>query len=160
MKNFIQFVLVLAVLLFPFSNSKNLYSQYSSSNDSLKIVEKVYLHSDRDSYYPGDDIWFKAYLVGASYNLPTSHSGNLQVELISPSLEIIDSRMVKLTGGLGNGDFHLPDSLSSGIYNLRAYTNYMRNWYKSANSATCSGPRFFLYCNLPLHPFGDIFHKI
>jgi hypothetical protein len=65
---------------------------------------------------------------GASYNLPTSHSGNLQVELISPSLEIIDSRMVKLTGGLGNGDFHLPDSLSSGIYNLRAYTNYMRNF--------------------------------
>jgi hypothetical protein len=128
MKNFIQFVLFLTALLFPFSNSPNLYSQYSSPNDSLKIVEKVYLQSDRDSYYPGDDIWFKAYLVDASYNLPTSHSGNLLVEFISPSLEIIDSRMVKLTGGLGNGDFHLPDSLSSGIYNLRAYTNYMRNF--------------------------------
>ena len=42
--------------------------------------------------------------------------------------EIISDRIIRLDGGLGNGDFRLPDSLSSGRYRLRAYTNYMRNF--------------------------------
>jgi hypothetical protein len=98
------------------------------ANDSLNIVEKVYLHIDRDSYYPGDDIWFKAYLVDASDRLLSNHSNNLHVELISPTLKIIDSRIVKMNGGLGNGDFHLTEKLQSGRYRIRAYTNYMRNF--------------------------------
>jgi hypothetical protein len=128
MRNFIRFFPVLTALLISFPNSGNLYSQYSSAGDSLKIVEKVYLHTDRDSYYPGDDIWFKAYLIDDSYNQLTSHSSNLYVELISPELKIIDNHVIKLSEGLGNGDFHLPDSLRSGMYRLRSYTNYMRNF--------------------------------
>ena len=100
----------------------------SSQNDSAKIVEKVYLHVDRQSYYPGDDIWFKAYLIDASDQLLSSNSMNLHVELISPGLQIIDSRIIKLENGLGNGDFHLSEKLQSGRYRLRAYTNYMRNF--------------------------------
>jgi hypothetical protein len=33
-----------------------------------------------------------------------------------------------MDGGLGNGDFRLPDNIKSGRYRLRAYTNYMRNF--------------------------------
>ncbi len=101
---------------------------YNPSVDSLKIIEKVYLHIDRDSYFPGDDIWFKAYLVDAADRFLTDHSMNLHVELISPDLNIIDSRIVRLENGLGNGDFHLPEKLTSGRYHIRAYTNYMRNF--------------------------------
>ena len=100
----------------------------SSQNDSAKIVEKVYLHVDRESYYPGDDIWFKAYLIDASERLLCANSINLHVELISPDLKIIDSRVIKLDNGLGNGDFHVSEKLQSGRYRLRAYTNYMRNF--------------------------------
>lgn len=52
----------------------------------------------------------------------------MHIELISPSSEIISSKIIRLDGGLGNGDFKLPDDLSSGRYRLRAYTNYMRNF--------------------------------
>jgi len=100
----------------------------SSQNDSAKIIEKVYLHVDRESYYPGDDIWFKAYLIDASDGLLSANSINLHVELISPDSKIIDSRVVKLDNGLGNGDFHLSEKLQSGRFMLRAYTNYMRNF--------------------------------
>jgi MG2 domain len=100
----------------------------STPYDSARIIEKVYLHTDREVYFPGDDIWFKAYLVDATERLLTCNSTNLHVELISPAPDIINSRIVKLTGGLGNGDFHLPDNLKSGKYRLRAYTNYMRNF--------------------------------
>jgi hypothetical protein len=97
-------------------------------NDSSKVIEKVYLHTDRDYYSPGDDIWFKAYLTEAPDMMLSCHSKNLHVEFISPEYKIIDSRIVRIECGLGNGDFRLPDSLHSGSYLIRAYTNYMRNF--------------------------------
>jgi hypothetical protein len=96
--------------------------------DSLQAIEKVYLHTDRTYYYPGDDLWFKAYLINAFDRSLSDISRNLHVELISPSEEIISSKIVRIDGGLGNGDFRLPVNLSSGRYRLRAYTNYMRNF--------------------------------
>ena len=120
-------LLMLTALLNPPSGS-NISPRYISSADSLQIIEKVYLHTDRDSYYPGDDIWFKAYLIDATDRLLTSHSHNLHVELISPDSKIIDSRIVRLNEGLGNGDFRLPEAIQSGQYRLKAYTNYMRNF--------------------------------
>jgi hypothetical protein len=96
--------------------------------DSLILIEKVYLHTDRTYYFPGDDIWYKAYLIDAADRLHSDHSNNLHVELISPSSKIIASRITRIGGGLGNGDFKLPDDLRSGRYKLRAYTNYMRNF--------------------------------
>ena len=123
---FILYFLSLIAIYDPFF-SGNINTQYRSANDSVIIVEKVFLHTDRDYYYPDDDIWFKAYLVEASERLLSNHSNNLHVELISPELQIIDSRTVKLIDGLGNGDFHVPEKLQSGRYILRAYTNYMRN---------------------------------
>jgi hypothetical protein len=107
---------------------RNACSQNQPVGDSLKIIEKVYLHVDRESYYPGDDIWFKAYLVDASDNLLSSNSINLHIELISPDLKIIDSRVVKLENGMGHGDFHLSEKFTSGRYRIRSYTNYMRNF--------------------------------
>ncbi|MEI6049695.1 MAG: TonB-dependent receptor plug domain-containing protein [Bacteroidota bacterium] len=104
------------------------YLQAQPANDSLIVIEKIYLHTDRSYYYSGDDIWFKAYLIEAADRLLTNHSKNLHVELISPSLKIISDRIVRLDSGLGRGDFKLPDELRSGKYKLRAYTNYMRNF--------------------------------
>ncbi len=109
---------------------KNIISYAPKDADYLisPLIEKVYLHVDRTYYYPGDDIWFKAYLIGASDRLLTNHSNNLYVELISPSSKIISSRIIRLEDGLGNGDFKLPEDIRSGRLTLRAYTNYMRNF--------------------------------
>jgi hypothetical protein len=102
--------------------------QPTPSIDSLRIIEKVYIHTDRNCYYPGDDIWFKAYLIDASDRSLSNHSNNLHVELISPFSKIIINHVIRLDDGLGNGDFKLPDNLKSGRYRIRAYTNYMRNF--------------------------------
>ena len=112
-------------LLFPLSD---IFSQGLTERDSIGLVEKVYLHVDRDAYFPGDDIWFSAYLIDGTYGTLTSNSTNLHVELISPSNVIISGRIIRLARGLGNGDFHLPDTIKPGGYFLRAYTNYMRNF--------------------------------
>ena len=118
------FVLLSLVLL----NTLCFGKSQKSIADSQSLIEKVYLHTDRNTYYPGEDIWLKAYLIDASERLLSDHSRNLQVELISPSSDIIDSHILKIENGLATGDFHLSDKLKSGEYRLRAYTYYMRNF--------------------------------
>jgi len=97
-------------------------------NQDAGLAEKVYLHTDRDFYNPGDVVWFKSYVVDGLTHAPLDSSKNLHVELISPASIIFDSRIIRLDNGLGSGDFNLSDSLRSGRYLLRAYTNYMRNF--------------------------------
>jgi len=94
----------------------------------VKIFEKVYLHIDRQFYSCGDDIWFKAYLVNAKTNRLIDNSNNLYVELISPDSRILKRLAIRVRNGLGFGDFRLKDSLPTGNYQIRAYTNWMRNF--------------------------------
>jgi TonB-dependent SusC/RagA subfamily outer membrane receptor len=91
-------------------------------------LEKVYLFLDRSYYVSGDDIWFKAYLVSAYTNKLYDNSNCLYVELVSPESKIISRQCIKLEKGLGCGDFHIKDSIPSGKYQIRAYTNWMRNF--------------------------------
>jgi hypothetical protein len=92
------------------------------------LFEKVYVHTDRDYYTAGDDIWFKAYLVDAQTNLLNNSSNNLHVELVSPQGQIFDKEVINLTNGAGIGDFKLTDSIPAGNYRLRAYTNWQLNF--------------------------------
>lgn len=119
------------IILFLFSSL--LLSAQESFPGSLTVSspqmgEKVYLHIDRDIYNPGEDIWFKAYVIDFLTNKPSDNTNNLHVDLISPESLIIQHKTIRINGGLGKGDFRLSDSLPSGTYQVRAYTNYMRNF--------------------------------
>jgi CarboxypepD_reg-like domain len=101
---------------------------YFSAYDSSKFVEKLYLHFDRNHYSPGDDIWFKAYLANASTNKLISSDSLLHVELYTREAKLIANEIIRLKNGTGNGDFRLDEDLPVGIYFVRAYTNWMRNF--------------------------------
>ena len=92
------------------------------------FFENVFLHTDRGLYAAGDTLWYKAYLTDAQTGKLSHASGNLYVEVIAPADTLVSRQIIQLTGGLGNGDFSLPDSLITGTYRLRAYTNWMRNF--------------------------------
>ena len=95
--------------------------------------EKVYLHFDNTSYYQGDNIWFKCYLVDAATNTASRLSRTLYVELLNPGGKVIQRRVLKVEDGQCHGDFslgHLP--FYSGYYEIRAYTKYMLNFGESA----------------------------
>ncbi|MFA9194999.1 hypothetical protein AAGV33_11340 [Flavobacterium sp. FBOR7N2.3] len=97
---------------------------------TIPDVEKVYLHTDRSTYFVGEDLWYKAYNVNAYNNLLYDNSNVLYVELISADAKIVAQNKTNLEVGLGHGDFQLKDSL--GVkprhYQLRAYTNWNRNF--------------------------------
>ncbi|MDO7172093.1 hypothetical protein [Mariniflexile sp. AS56] len=97
---------------------------------SIPNIEKIYVHTDRSTYALGESLWYKAYSVYAYNNLLFNDSNILYVELISPDSKIIVQNKTRLEDGLGHGDFKLTDStgVKAGVYQLRAYTNYSRNF--------------------------------
>ncbi|MBP0902923.1 hypothetical protein ACFSKN_07875 [Mariniflexile gromovii] len=97
---------------------------------SIPKIEKVYLHTDRTTYTLGESLWYKAYSVFAYNNLLYSDSNILYVELVSSDSKIMVQNKTQLVDGLGHGDFKLTDSVGfkAGVYQIRAYTNYIRNF--------------------------------
>ena len=91
--------------------------------------EKVYLHFDNTSYYLGETMWFKAYVLGTSGHTLRPQSKVLYVELVAPEGYVVETKKYKLDDkGCCNGDFELKESILSGYYTVRAYTRYMLNW--------------------------------
>ncbi len=63
--------------------------------------EKVYLHFDNTGYYLGETIWFSAYVVTSPQLRPTEMSKVLYVELLTPEGRIVETKKLKIEGGLG-----------------------------------------------------------
>jgi TonB-dependent SusC/RagA subfamily outer membrane receptor len=90
--------------------------------------EKVYLHFDKPYYMAGETMWFKGYLFDGGTHKIDSVSRVMYVDLVDETQgKIIASRVLQCDGST-HGDIALPDSLEEGVYQIRAYTNYMRNY--------------------------------
>lgn len=105
--------------------------------------EKVYLHFDRPYYSTGETIWFKAYLTEGPYHETSSLSRTIYVELINQRSELVQKLNILSSNGSASGSFLLNDSLMSGTYLVRAYTNWMKN----------SGKEYFFHHSIKIwHP--------
>ncbi len=109
-------------------NSGEIILQESFKNyQEHSFTEKIYLHSDKDIYLAGEICWFKLYNVNAIFNSPVSVSKIAYVEVLDSNNKPVLKAKISLKNGTGNGSFDFPLSLISGTYNLRAYTNWMKN---------------------------------
>lgn len=92
------------------------------------LQEKLFVHTDRDFYLAGEIVWFKVYNTNSISNKPLDLSKIAYVELMDESGKAVLQAKVSLEKGSGSGSFYLPVSLSGGNYQLRAYTNLMKNF--------------------------------
>ena len=90
--------------------------------------EKVYLHLDNTGYFKGETIWFKAYVVRCDTEQRTDLSHVLYVELLNPSGDVVERRKLPIENGEAHGDIKVDSILTTGFYEIRAYTRYMTNW--------------------------------
>lgn len=90
--------------------------------------ERIYVHTDREEYLAGEDLWFKLYLFDGHTGKLTSTGSIAYFEIINSGNSPVVQLRIRLEGGLGPGMAVLPDTLSSGCYTLRAYTNSMKNF--------------------------------
>jgi hypothetical protein len=90
--------------------------------------EEIYVHTDRNEYLSGEDMWFNVYLLNRQNLKPSSNSKIAYIELLNPENLPVVQKMIWLDEGFGPGQFNLPDNLSTGTYTIRAYTNWMKNF--------------------------------
>lgn len=103
---------------------KNKFNQYRQHN----VQEKVYVHTDKSTYLPGEIIWFKIYSVDASFHQLFNLSKVVYVDVIDNSHNAIMQAKIAMNYGTGSGSLYIPVSVSNGNYTLRAYTAWMKNF--------------------------------
>ncbi len=146
MKRLVTIILT-SILVFPCLDAKNTaedellrFAGNIHQFNSIFPQEKVYLQFDNTSYYTGEAIWFKAYVVNAT-TLQRAQSKVLYVDLISPTGVLLKQQKLKIVGGQADGVITLVDASTAqardkrgtlgypgGYYEIRAYTNYMLNF--------------------------------
>jgi hypothetical protein len=90
--------------------------------------EEIFIQTDRDQYISGEDLWFNTYLIDRQSFRPSSNSKIVYFEILNPENRPIVQKRLLLVNGFGPGQVILPDTLSSGTYTIRAYTNWMKNF--------------------------------
>jgi len=103
------------------SVAERLYDFYSATP-----VEKIYLHQDRTNYVAGETMWFKVYQSSTEQQV---ESGIVYVELVNGNNDLVIESKWPLFSGITSGQIELPDTLPMGVYQVRAYTHWMKNLY-------------------------------
>lgn len=104
------------------------YPVLNTNEGGTKIPrEEVFLHIDRNKYIAGEEVWLSIYNVDRGTGRLSSSSIIAYVELLNPwNIPVVQARYA-LEGGRGEGDFTIPDTVSSGTFIIRAYTYCMEN---------------------------------
>lgn len=100
------------------------FIKYSEQN----LQERIYVHTDRDLYLAGEILWFKLYNVNTGSNTSIDFSKVAYVEIIDKDQKPVLQAKIAIDKGSGSGSLYLPVSLSSGNYQFRAYTSWMKNF--------------------------------
>lgn len=92
------------------------------------VQEKIYLHLDRPLYLVGESMWFKAYNVEGGSNTFLGMSKVAYFEVLDKDNNPVLQTKFALMNGKGHGSAILPSTIASGVYKVRCYTNWMKNF--------------------------------
>jgi len=101
--------------------------QLNSSSPLNTSGEHVEIFTDRSIYGVGEKIHFST-VCSKPEGIPAEWSKIMYAELIRWNGAKIASVKVPLVHGSGKGSLDVPASLETGVYYLRAYTKWMRNF--------------------------------
>ena len=96
--------------------------------DEPLTLEKLYLHTDREFYFLGETIWFKAYLLDGQSFSPVTDIQNLYIDLIDSKGRISQNQVLLYENGDASGSILIPDTSLTGTFMIRAYTDYLKNF--------------------------------
>lgn len=95
--------------------------------------EKIYVQTDKPIYSPNDTVWYKIWMLQSGTLFPTKKSRIVYVDLINEQNLVVGSKKYIVNTGNSNGEFILPKEFQkSGLYRIRAYTRWQKNFGDSA----------------------------
>jgi len=86
---------------------------------------RLICHTDRDVYIAGETIFFSLKIAGQD---PPGAEGIAYLVVRGEGSSLVTKVCIQTLDGAASGSINLPDTLQSGIYQLMAFTNEMRNW--------------------------------
>lgn len=129
-QNIVKLVAVLFLFqIVPCLSFSQQVEEYLESQTSTVPFQKLYLHTDREFYFENDTIWFCAYHVDGQTHVKEQSFCNLYVDMVNNEGEIVLDELFIIGNGIASGYIPLEDSIvPEGIYVLRAYTEYLKNF--------------------------------
>lgn len=125
--------LLFIILLWP----AILTGQVPLNESNLKYVHQVHEEvigfTDRNLYLSGDNLWFSAFILINGTTESDQLSDVLYVDLIDADEKVVTSAKYEIHGAKCKGKFGIPAETSSGVYFLRFYTRYQRNFHQAQN---------------------------
>ncbi len=132
----------IALLLITFLTINLSYSQDIVQTKSEKItnsdffhnlkIEKYFIHTNKTTYFSGENVWFKTYVVEDGTNIPFLETTNLHLNLYNTELELVHEELIYIENGVGHGQFELKKDLAQGIYYIQLDSRWNNNFNKQA----------------------------
>jgi hypothetical protein len=88
--------------------------------------ERAYLHYDKSTYYPGETVWFKAYLMEDIY--PVTGSKSFYLDWIGENGQLLSHTVWPIVEGAASGQFTVPANYTGQAIQARGYTKWMLNF--------------------------------
>jgi alpha-2-macroglobulin-like protein len=117
-----RFTLVILMTLLSF-----LPALAQQHNDYAANKEKIYIQTNHSFFKPGDQAYFKVYVVNARSQKPSQASMSVYTEIISPSGTVVQKQHYKVDDGYAEGSYDFGEDVPGGLYKIRAYTSWMQN---------------------------------
>lgn len=111
-------------------DSINKYIVTPYNNYFSGIREQVYTHFNKSAYFPGDEIWFKNYIIEKTTGYPSDSSRILYTELYDPNGKLIGEKILYITNATASNSFKLNENSLPGRYTFRVYTQWMKNFQR------------------------------
>ena len=92
-------------------------------------LEAFQLTTDRDLYIAGEMIQFSTLCIGVDSPEKLPLSKVIYLELFDAERKIIQRGKFNFKDGCSSGQLKIPQEQNSGVYYLRAYTQYLRNFH-------------------------------
>ena len=94
--------------------------------------EAAYLQTDREVYIAGESVFYKLCMIQPETKLTSELSKIGYIVLRNTQSNHVLQLRVAIDKGVSIGSFLLPDTLSSGVYQLIAFSNLMRNYSENS----------------------------
>ena len=129
--NTLFILLLLSIIPFFNCNAQNAPEALSQILDNTKLklpTDKLFLHTDRNLYRPGDTIYFQSYFENRLTQKFKTSSLSLWVLLLDSENNKIDSARFRIDYSMAPGWLAIPKDCLPGWYRIKAFTSRMQNF--------------------------------
>ncbi len=90
--------------------------------------EVVFVHLNKSVFIKGESIGYKAYVLDKDTKKRSLETKNLYCTVLDDQKKVIKKQLIKIENGTGSGLIKVDSLFTTGTYNFKSYTNWMRNF--------------------------------